>query len=169
MATSSIPDLGVARLCTFCKRAVFEDRFYPAEEELCQILTPEEAASYGSRPCIPTAYSLDEQLPELLKLDASARQGCDFCHFLRAIILSGDTNDVLIQVAGKGFAALGPLRVKINIAYGWRWMPRAGSAVGRMNVGLTFEGVECQIQLQCFVEGVTGTEPWVFQVYYVVL
>jgi hypothetical protein len=84
---STAPELGVAQLCASCQRAVWEDRFYPAEEELHEILSPKEAASYGSRPCIPTWYSLDEQLPELLKLDASARQGCDFCRFLRDIIL----------------------------------------------------------------------------------
>jgi hypothetical protein len=150
------PELGVAQLCASCQRAVFEDRFYPTEEELSGILSPEEAASYGSRPCIPTWYSFVEQLPELLKLDASARQGCDFCRFLRAIILSGDTNDLLIQVAGKSLADLGPLRVEINIAYGWKWRLRAGSTVGLMKVTLTIEGFESQIELQCFVEGVTG-------------
>ncbi len=159
MATSSIPDPGVAQVCASCKRAVHEDRFYPSVEELREAITPEETASYRTEPNIPTQYSLFEQLPELLTLDASARQGCDFCRFLRAIILSGDTNDVMIQVAGKGFAALGPLSVEINVSYGWRWFQRAGSAVGSMSVLLTLEGFEPQINLQCFVEGVTGQNP----------
>jgi hypothetical protein len=68
----------------------------------------------------------------------------------------------LVQVAGKSLAALGPLRVEINIAYGWKWKRRAGSAVGLMKVTLTIESFKSQIELQCFVEGVTGKRPGLF-------
>lgn len=153
MATSPAPctDLAVARLCDSCQRASFDDTTCPVDVWQARLLL------YGDKPSSFTEYSFVDELPELASLDASAGAGCDFCRFLRAIILSGDTNDVLVHDLGRGFAELGQRQIDIDISYSWLAKRRAGSQVGLLKILLEIESVTTKIELQCFIEAAKGT------------
>lgn len=153
MATSPAPcpDLAVARLCGSCQRASFDDTTCPVDIWQARLLL------YGDKPSSFTEYSFIDELPELAGLDASAAAGCDSCRFLRAIILSGDTNDVLVHDLGRGFAELGQRQIEIDISYRWMAKERAGSHVGLMKILLEIESVATKIELQCFIEAAEGT------------
>jgi len=140
MAQFKADSLEVARLCASCQKASFDDTYFPPRSELLR-----------------TQYHFVDQLPDLGKLDASAGKGCDFCRFLRTIILSGDTNDLLTHVLGKGIAGLGTRTVGIQIFYQWNLQP-AGLNIGGMSILLSIEGGH-SIELWCLVErALMGTE-----------
>ena len=152
MTTSLAPDLAVAQLCESWQKASFDDTTHPVDIWKAQVL------HYRDRRISSTEYSFTDKLPELAGLEASARRGCDFCRFLRAIILSGDTNDVLVHDFGRGFVELGKRRIEIDISYDWRAKTRVGSAVGLMKIMLELESITTRIELQCFIEGAKGTD-----------
>jgi hypothetical protein len=138
------PPHDVARLCQACQEAI--NHIEPLQ------LSPGQTNTY-----IDTKYWLEDRFPRLPKLETSSHQGCDFCDFLREIILSGDTDDGLKRILGKSAADLGALDVDISLTYGLvaRENP-AEPGLHILEVRLSFEGVASPIDLICFVEAAAG-------------
>ncbi|PMD20119.1 HET-domain-containing protein [Hyaloscypha hepaticicola] len=134
------PPNDVARLCQACQEAI--NHIGPLN------LSPGEPHTY-----LDTEYWLKDRFPRLPKLEISSRQGCDFCDFLREIILSGDTDDGLKRILGKSAADLGALDVDISLTYGLVAKENpAEPGLHILEVCLSFEGVASPIDLICFVE-----------------
>lgn len=151
------PDLGVARLCASCQRATFRD----GKRRVVADGDDENGAHLDMlgrmKLIIDTEYMhFHARLPDISGLDASARKGCDLCRFLRAIILSGDTDDCLSRNSGKYLAGLGSREVSISIVYDWAIMG-PWSDIPSIRIRLSIEGIADVIELLCLLEGIPGT------------
>jgi hypothetical protein len=147
----------IARLCPACQEAI--NHIEPPN------LSPEKLYTN-----IDTEYWLEDEFPPLPKLELSSRQGCDFCDFVREIILSGDASDSFKQVLGKTAADLGTLDVEISIFF--HWVARenhAGPSLRQLVVRLWFVGIASPIELVCFVEATIGTLLGLCYLHYVIL
>ena len=111
-------------------------------------LSPGEPHTY-----INLEYWLEDRFPRLPKLEIYSRQGCDFCDFLREIILSGDTDDGLKRILGKSAADLGTRDVRISLIYGLVAKENpAEPGLHILEVRLSFKWVASPVDLICFVE-----------------
>lgn len=97
----------VANLCQLCQKAVFRDDFFkPVTNDQNGLphlilhrkpndnpVSPGEEQQFGDPWIhIRTDWHLTDSLPDLPIFGKSMRDGCDFCKFLREIILSDDTD-----------------------------------------------------------------------------
>lgn len=100
----------VARLCAKCEHALgndFDEVF---------IMWPKSKPDMH-RGHVPSEFCLVDHLPDLSQLHDSAQQGCDFCGFLRGVILSDDTRDRLRSEYKTDIPSLGPSEMKIRVIY----------------------------------------------------
>jgi hypothetical protein len=149
-ALAEPPKNDIARLCEACQTAI--DNVRPFNPVAPRYAENSEDASTG--------YFLVDSFPYLPKLEESSCRGCDFCNFLRGIILSEETSDGLRRTFQKSFNDLGTREVEIKIFYEWvdrEWVdrePREAKLLGvdNLRVDLSFRGIDIAVSLTCFVE-----------------
>lgn len=91
-------------LCDRCKDIKFDDAGFGGVEEVSAI---DGKSRLGFPETIPglehgmqwfeTPYHLEDQLPQLPVLGESATRGCQFCLFVKAVILTKDVGDMIIN------------------------------------------------------------------------
>jgi hypothetical protein len=139
--TTPEADLELAKLCATCEKAVFSDSVerydiwrrrdegdWPRQDHF-----EEQVDEDGFPRLVFPEYRLPtslkalwvDTLPSLPLLHQSSRDGCEFCPFLRTIILSTDTSDAAEHAFGKTLEDMGSSRVEIWAQYYWeegeRW------------------------------------------------
>lgn len=132
MASSSTESsLGAAKLCANCQTCALRDDDVCFEELHRGVTTSlglKDQYQNGPRrrlgsschgACIPTPFKLKDGLPELPKLMHSSQNGCEFCSFLRQIILSEDVDCATVQKRGVRITEMIGWEVNIHISHSW--------------------------------------------------
>ena len=155
-ATSRNSEDPVARMCQRCQLAMLHDQEHDGLEQ---------RSEHGKRhlwckedSLLFTKFRLVDELPTLPKLDESARTGCDFCSFLRHIILSDDTAEATRQrLNRKGITASLACEVSISTYFIWQGLDDSpASGMDGMVVELSIDGLDEGLSLFCAVEASTG-------------
>jgi hypothetical protein len=117
------PEPNLAQLCGTCQRMVLRDDI--------EVDGIEDSDSGGAadgkghlRMSSPTSdrdlrHLGTDTLPDLPRLRQSWSDGCDFCDFLRTIIMSADVADVAVATFGKSLRDLGSRALEIYTQYHW--------------------------------------------------
>lgn len=110
--------VAVARLCTNCEPAMVDD-FDKEFQMRADHKSGKKRAIPRNGGDAPTEFFLTDNLPYLSRLRGSAQQGCDFCGFLRTLILLDETRDRLRSEYKTDIASLGPVEIEIAVIYNW--------------------------------------------------
>lgn len=139
MADSALVGGPAARICAKCEHAMINDSDMQFEMGTTSHGVWRERPQCGD---VPTRFFLTDHLPDLSRLRLSAQQGCDFCGFLRALILLDDTRDRLRSEYKTDVASLGSSEIKISIIFKWRYRDVDGSNYLVVNVDFG-SGIQC--------------------------
>ncbi|KAI0914089.1 heterokaryon incompatibility protein-domain-containing protein [Ustulina deusta] len=156
-------NLNIAGLCAGCEgAALFHDDLEFLEEYgdpggATRLVASQDTAIRTSR----ISHLRDDTLPSLPLLLESALRGCDFCGFLRSVIICDDTQDEIRRVFGSGGADVDPLEVSISIHFRWKYHDehdiRGDGLLGAI-ILLCFDDGKVEITLFCLAEGLSGSE-----------
>lgn len=158
---SLLNNLPIAKLCRECKEAaLFDDsqnflRKDRTPDGTTRLVASEHTAIRTSR----IQHLQDDALPSLPLLLDSAERGCDFCAFLRIIILCDDTQDEIQRVFGSGGTDADPLEVSISIHFRWKYRHEndvRGDGLLGAAILLCFDDGKIEITLFCLAEGISG-------------
>ncbi len=154
-------NLNIAGLCAGCEgAALFHDDLEFLEEYgdpggATRLVASQDTAIRTSR----ISHLRDDTLPSLPLLLESALRGCDFCGFLRSVIICDDTQDEIRRVFGSGGTDVDPLEVSISIHFRWKYHDehdiRGDGLLGAI-ILLCFDDGKVEITLFCLAEGLSG-------------
>ncbi|KAK4161233.1 heterokaryon incompatibility protein-domain-containing protein [Cladorrhinum sp. PSN259] len=164
MAESGDGDLPLAKLCKSCQKGAFQDGGLKIKERYHdngdRYLTLKGSRKSTNSPShgISTDYILIDTFPDLPLLNESAHnERCDFCRFLRNVVLSRDVDTVVARISGKRIAGLGACKVSIQIFHDFKTWEKMGKRWLGTRILLIVGGFDQGIELRCVAEGVRGS------------
>lgn len=107
---------------------------------------------------IKTDYIIVDHVPDLPKLQASSRNGCDLCCLIHNALLSEDTDYAMKKICGKQISHLESSAISISMTYIWNHISGSrSSGLDGAYVEILFDELKVMLHMTLLAEAVPGS------------